>query len=232
MTTVSDAILKKVDLTHRLNSIYLQQAPIQNALPRGRHFQDRDNLKGILHYITSGRWPPGNPRALSAHSAGRGLQPFQPLAWNRDRPTSEGRHIWILQERRITRTTIKPRHTPYGATSRTAPPIPLAYLSAEEREALQQLEVEKSRQFLARSAAQSQEQHRAGRTSHSHTSPAELTTSWIEPEESIPPSVNTPIRPTPDLHVDPTYAQASYKWTNWENDTEAARSYDVQREDN
>ena len=47
----------------------------------------------------------------------------------------------------------QPRRTPYGATTRPAPLIPLAYLPPEEQDALQQLELEKSRQFHARSAA-------------------------------------------------------------------------------
>ncbi len=38
----------------------------------------------------------------------------------------------------------QPRRTPYGATTRPAPLIPLAYLPPEEQDALQQLELKKA----------------------------------------------------------------------------------------
>lgn len=48
---------------------------------------------------------------------------------------------------------LRHRRSPYGAQRRANPPIPMAYLSAAERNEFQLLEEEKNQQFLARSLA-------------------------------------------------------------------------------
>jgi hypothetical protein len=100
-----------------------------------------------------------------------------------------------------------PRHTPYGATSRAGPPIPLAYLTTDQREELQRLEVEKSKQFLARSAAReiknniAQDERRLATLAQLNLQQAELDQKravlqrTVRPPGSTQPSMLTPLMP-------------------------------------
>jgi len=100
-----------------------------------------------------------------------------------------------------------PRHTPYGATSRAVPPIPLAYLTTDQREELQRLEVEKSKQFLARSAAReiknniAQDERRLATLAQLNLQQAELDQKravlqrTVRPPGSTQPSMLTPLMP-------------------------------------
>ncbi|EFX61471.1 hypothetical protein DAPPUDRAFT_121778, partial [Daphnia pulex] len=118
-------------------------APIQNALPGRRHFQGPILKESFTISLLAGERRGIHERLARFLSARaytlcnflRGTENNQP-----PRAIPSGYYRRCASRGHQS----QPRRTPYGATSRTAPPIPLAYLSAEKREALQQLEVEKS----------------------------------------------------------------------------------------
>lgn len=99
------------------------------------------------------------------------------------------------------------RRTPYGATSRPAPPIPLAYLTTQQREDLQRLEEEKGKQSLARHAAGeirrniAQEERRLATVAQLNLQQAELDLKkaalhrTVRPAGPTPSSMLTPLLP-------------------------------------
>lgn len=96
---------------------------------------------------------------------------------------------------------LRHRRSPYEAQRRSNPPIPMAYLSAAEREELQLLEEEKNKQFVARSLAREtknnieQAERRLATLARLNLQQAEIDakkTALLRSNWPVQPSLNTP----------------------------------------